>query len=187
MVSFVEGLVAVGLLILSFILGFITKTVLPFEYKTLRSRSIESQKNVKEWNKKTREILQEVRVLASNLRKDRSVDLESKNEEITDLQKRLAKHASKAPEEVNDDFTEDLKELSAHVGSISFVYNEFLVNFPETIENLDQIPFESEYDSVNIGDDHSHLGRIVREMTKKALEDRVIPLIEEIENNLDNS
>jgi hypothetical protein len=160
--------------------------VIPFEYKRLRRQSIKSKKDVEEWENQVLKLLEEVRVRASDLQRDRSTDLESKAEDMGDLQVRIAKHANGAPDDVDEELVEDLRELSAHVASIPFVYKEFSVAFPGIIENLDKIPFESEYDrdSVKVGDDHVRLGPIIRDMTGKMLSDRILPLVGEIEEKI---
>lgn len=183
----VNTLQTAGLVVLSFLIGFIAKTIIPFEYKRFRRASIESEKDVEEWKTRTLELVQEVRVRESELRSDRSTDLESKADEIRDLQVRIAKHARGAPDGVDDGLVDDLMELSAHVGSVPFVYREFSVAFPETIEGLEKIPFESEYDSasVKVGDEHVRLGPIIREMTSKMFNDRIMPLVSEIEEQVE--
>jgi len=174
--------------VVSFLLGFIAKTVVPFEYKRIRRKSIESKKDIEKWESDVLELLREVHLRSSELRNDRRTDLEAKADEMKDLEVRVAKRAEGAPDGVADDLAEDLTELSAHIGSVPFVYREFSVAFPDTVEELEKIPFESEYnkESVKVGDEFVRLGPIIRDMTNKALEDRILPLSNDIQERIES-
>jgi hypothetical protein len=177
----------IGLAVLSFFIGILTKTVIPYEYKRLRRQSIESEKDVEDWETKALELLEEVRVRATNLRSDRGTDLEAKTEDWDDLKLRIVKHGKSAPDGVHNELVDDFVELSGHVASIPFVYKEFSVKFDGTIEEMDKIPFESEYDreSVKVGEDHLRLGPVIRDLTSDMLNDRILPMVGELEEKIE--
>ena len=187
MIPVVGSLTNLGLLILSFILGFFTHTILPFEYKRLRRQSDQSQEEVRQWNQETRELLSEVRTLAEKLEHNRNPNLKQKAEDVDDIRTRLKKHQSRAPDGASDDVEEKLGEMYEGIGTISYAYSDFYTDFPDYQRRLGEIPFETEYDSKVDDEGNLVLNRLVRDITDNTLHDCVYPLADEIEEELDQS
>lgn len=187
MIPVVGSLANLGLLVLGFIIGFITRTVLPYEYKRFRRQSAQAKEEVKQWNRETRELLSKVRTLSEKLEHNRHPNLKEKAEEVDDLRTRLKKHQSRAPDGASDDVVENLGGISRTIGTISYAYSDFYTDFPNYQERLGEIPSGTEYDSKLDDNGNVVLNRLVRDITDNTLHDRVYPLADEIENELNQS
>lgn len=187
MIPVVGSPVTLGLLILSFILGFLTNTVLPFEYKRLRRQSTKSAEEVKEWNRDTLELIAELRGLCERLEHDRSPNLKETADDVEDIRTRIKKHKSRAPRGASDDVSEKLGEIESAIGTISYSYSDFYTDYPDYPEALGEIPFESSYDSIKNDDGEVVINRLIRMVTDNTLHNMVLPRIDEIEEELDST
>lgn len=184
MIPVVGSLTNLGLVVLSFILGFFTRTVLPFEYKRYRRKAEQSSTEVDNWNKNTLKLLSEIQVLGDKLEYNRNPELKEKAENIENVRTQLEKHISGAPDGVSNDVVEKLREISVSMATIAAVYSD-ANNFPSV--EVTEIPLESEYDSIKDGDGGVFIDRAVRDITNNTLDHKIYPIVDEIEDELDST
>lgn len=185
MIPVVGSLANLGPVIVGFVLGFIAKTVLPYEYKRLRRKAEQSSAELEKWNQETLELVSETRVIGEKLEYNRSPELKEKAEEVEDLRIRLEKHNSRAPDGAFDEVVENLREISVSISTIPAVYSDVYTN-SFTGTEIEEIPLESEFDSIEDGDGMIFINRAVRKLTNDALYDKVYPAVDEIEDELDS-
>jgi len=168
-----------------FVLGYLVKTIVSYEYKSFREGRKKRTRELEEWKQETEVLLTELRQLSREFSHKKRPDINDWIDQLDHYSKQIEQTTAKAPDSIDDELEEELLELAGLCDAHETVISDLYIDIFGESEGRDELPLPFDYDEVAKGG-AIQSDRLLRHMCEH-IHERTNEQISEVENLLESS
>jgi hypothetical protein len=167
-----------------FILGYFAKTVISYEYKSIREGRKQRVREIESWEQETELLLTELRQLLREFVQEKRPDINDWIEQLDYHSKQLERTTAKAPDGISDELEEELLRLAGLCDAHETVVSDLYIEIYGESDGRDELPLPFEYDEV-AKDEDIQTDRLFRHMCEH-IQEETLKEISEVEELLES-
>jgi len=167
-----------------FVLGYVVKTIISYEYKSFRESRKQRTREVEEWKQDTELLLTELRQLSREFTHKKRPDINDWIDQLDHYAKQIEQSTATAPGSINDELEEELLYLAGQCEAHETVVRDLYIDIFGESEGRDELPLPIEYDEISKNGDIQS-DRVLRHMAEH-IHERTNEQISEVEDLLES-
>jgi hypothetical protein len=167
-----------------FILGYITKTIISYEYESIRETRKQRVREREEWTEEIQLLLTGLRQLSREFTHEKRPNINDWIDQLEVYSRQIERKTTKAPDGIDNELEEELQRLSGLCAAHKTVISDLYIEIYGESEGRDELPMSFEYEEV-YEDGDIQTDRLLRHMCEHVHE-TTNEQISEMEDHLES-